>query len=475
MFFAGITLAAALPASADPLLDAALDLDSQGLTVTSSSAAQWEASTSGAHDGVDVGVSPVIGDDESTSFELVLIGPDTVSFWWRVSSEPTFDTLSVSVNGIVEEVISGETQWEERVINLPAGFHTVRWTYAKDFESEPGPQQDRAWVDEIRVASKFLPTVEYPETIGVYVGEPVDIEPLVIGNATAFNLVGDLPAGLQFDVSTGRIFGRATTGADVMVSVTADSPNGTTAPVEIGIQVLDLGEGVEAPVSGWTWEGDAPWFTQTTHSFDGVDAVQSGAIGPGQSSQLNLPVTGPSVVRFRWRVDSEGEFDKLAFLLDGEVVQEISDFVDWERRAFEVPAGEHVISWRYQKDALNDEGEDAAWLDDLEIIDSLDPDGDGLCTILEVCLGLDAERPSIDAFKLPIETDGRLSWEVELGPDVFGLGPVIEISYDLKTWSATPLTLLPDSGDATRIAVVETVPNLSPYKFVRLRAAGPDS
>ena len=84
-------------------LQDAVDLDLQSLETSSST---WTCETGGSHDGVDVAISPPIGDDESAGFEVTIVGPDTVSFWWKVSSEaelegmPT-DELRVSIGSTI--------------------------------------------------------------------------------------------------------------------------------------------------------------------------------------------------------------------------------------------------------------------------------------------------------------------------------------------------------------------------------------
>ena len=102
--------------------------------------------------------------------------------------------------------------------------------------------------------------------------------------------------------------------------------------------------------------------------------------------------------------------------------------------------------------------------DDVEIID-----GDGLPSLVETCLGLDWKQPSTDTLQLPTETEGRLSWQSAKGTDIEGIFPIIEISYDLETWSDIPLDILNDT--ASGLMVREPTMSASPQKFIRLRAS----
>jgi sulfatase modifying factor 1 len=88
-------------------------------------------------------------DGQSTFREYIVTGPAVVDFWWKVSSEQGFDFFSYSLNGVQQQAISGEVDWTYRTLTLPAGNHTIRWTYAKDESGAIG--QDAGWLDEFAV------------------------------------------------------------------------------------------------------------------------------------------------------------------------------------------------------------------------------------------------------------------------------------------------------------------------------------
>ena len=93
--------------------------------------------------------------------------------------------------------------------------------------------------------------------------------------------------------------------------------------------------------------------------------------------------TGTGSVRFKVRTSTEADYDELVFLIDGEEKLRLSGENSWiDSGAFAVTAGLHTFEWRYSKDGGTSTGEDAVWLDDIEI--PLDTDGDGL---------LDSEDP----------------------------------------------------------------------------------
>jgi hypothetical protein len=128
----------------------AIDLPSS--TVTSDGTAPWTPVTAGSltFDGSDSAASGKITHSQTTSMKLTMAGPRKLSFRWKVSSEAGKDKLSLVVDNVVLESISGETAWDLRTIALSAGNHQVEWRYSKDASMSAG--LDAGWVDTVSVA-----------------------------------------------------------------------------------------------------------------------------------------------------------------------------------------------------------------------------------------------------------------------------------------------------------------------------------
>ena len=92
--------------------------------------------------------SGVIGDNGVTMLRSVITGPGLLQFRWRVSSEPGYDWLSFSFNGWEQLLISGTSGWLEQAWLLPAGTHTLLWTYSKD--GSVRANNDAGYLDNLR-------------------------------------------------------------------------------------------------------------------------------------------------------------------------------------------------------------------------------------------------------------------------------------------------------------------------------------
>ncbi|MEZ5275951.1 MAG: Ig domain-containing protein [Opitutaceae bacterium] len=109
-------------------------------------------------------ISGAVGDGVASSLQASFTGPLKLSFFWKVSSEAGKDFFRVRVDGVAVAGISGEQNWREQSIDVPAGLHTVRWAYEKDGSGSGGA--DRGWLDHLVI----LPP-EAGVFAGTYLGE----------------------------------------------------------------------------------------------------------------------------------------------------------------------------------------------------------------------------------------------------------------------------------------------------------------
>ncbi len=140
-------------------------LDTPGRTWTTGGDLPWSGflAPSPNRDGVDAAASGSIGDNQSSWVETVVTGPLEVKFWWKISAEYQYDTLSFTVNGTqVGTSISWEQDWIQVTHTVGAGQHTLRWTYARD--STGGGGQNKAWLDSFTTVVPPI-TVALPEAL----------------------------------------------------------------------------------------------------------------------------------------------------------------------------------------------------------------------------------------------------------------------------------------------------------------------
>ena len=122
-------------------------LDTTNLTWTVSGNAGWKGQNLVTHDGVDAAASGTISANQTSSVSTVVVGPGTLTFWWRVSSEASFDYLRFYRAGALQASISGEVAWAQRSYTLPSGSQTLLWRYTKDGSVNSG--QDKGWLDQV--------------------------------------------------------------------------------------------------------------------------------------------------------------------------------------------------------------------------------------------------------------------------------------------------------------------------------------
>ena len=92
--------------------------------------------------------SGALGGSQSAWLQTTVVGPGTLSFNWKVSSEADCDFLEVFVDDVLQPgTISGEVDWQQKNISIPAGSHIIKWIYSKD--AYVGMGSDCGWVDKV--------------------------------------------------------------------------------------------------------------------------------------------------------------------------------------------------------------------------------------------------------------------------------------------------------------------------------------
>ncbi len=134
-------------------------------------------------------------------------------------------------------------------------------------------------------------------------------------------------------------------------------------------KVWVIGDTMGKPDHGFTTsgDGDAGWTRVTDTTAPNGEAMKSGAITHEQSSVLSTTVMGPGTLSFSWRTsceqDDEYEWDHAELAVDGVVKLRLNGVTGWTAASTEITGdGEHTVEWRYVKDDVESEGEDAAWV-----------------------------------------------------------------------------------------------------------------
>ena len=137
-----------LPSPA-PGLARALDTEASDIIWQTDGNAIWFEQTAETNYGPSVAQAGLIADSQTSWVGANLLGPGTVQFVWKASSETDNDILRVLVNNspVSGCEISGDTQWTTRTLSLSAGNNMVKWEYGKN--AAVSLFQDTVWLDHV--------------------------------------------------------------------------------------------------------------------------------------------------------------------------------------------------------------------------------------------------------------------------------------------------------------------------------------
>lgn len=116
---------------------------------TNSSSVPWTIVTTSPYEGYYCARSGAIGNSATTRLSITDTATvaDTISFYYKVSSEEDYDKLIFKIDGQTKDEWSGTVAWSRAAYPVEAGVHTYQWIYSKDYWGTGG--QDRAFIDFI--------------------------------------------------------------------------------------------------------------------------------------------------------------------------------------------------------------------------------------------------------------------------------------------------------------------------------------
>jgi hypothetical protein len=259
------------PLSVLTLADA---VDNSNLIWTSGGNSPWVNQTNTIHSGPSAAKSGAITDAQQSWLQTTVVGPARVSFWWKVSSENSYDILSFQIGGVEQANISGKIEWKQVSFLVPSGPQTLRWLYAKDVSDSVG--QDAGWVDEISVV--YAPSIAVqPSSQTLVAGSPLSLGATISGTSPfAFQWQRD---GQDITTATNQVLSVPNIQAAEAGAYTLRVSNSaaTVTSVVATITVLIPPKIIQEPASY--------------------------SISPGQNLELTVNATGQGLLGYQWKLN----------------------------------------------------------------------------------------------------------------------------------------------------------------------------
>lgn len=149
--------------------------------------ADWSITDADFYEGMYSAKSGLITDNQTTELELIyeVYAEDTLSFWYKVSSENNYDYLRFYIDGSLQDEWAGEVGWAEAIYVVDAGIHTFKWTYEKDVSIAGG--LDAGWVDYITFPPMEIESVISSDTTVICENDFVYFADASVGPVTTWN------------------------------------------------------------------------------------------------------------------------------------------------------------------------------------------------------------------------------------------------------------------------------------------------
>jgi hypothetical protein len=206
----------------------------------------WVVVNTGAYEGAYAARSGAITHSQTSKLSIAVqvSSPGTLSFYYKVSSEASWDALKFSIDGVKKNEWSGEVAWTQTSYAIAAGTHTFLWSYEKDGSMSSGA--DKAWIDLVSFPPMNSPLDITTQTLpdgkaGVAYSQQLNA---VGGKApyTWSDLNGDLGStGLTLS-SSGLLSGTPTTPGQIDFTARAQDQQSSSADKAFSFYILMCGD-----------------------------------------------------------------------------------------------------------------------------------------------------------------------------------------------------------------------------------------
>ncbi len=240
----------------------------------------------------------------STTLETTrnLTAPGDLSFWYKVSSESSYDYLKFYIDGTVQNQWSGTVDWTQATYTLAAGTRVLKWEYMKDGSVDSG--SDCAWVDDIIFPASTSPSSFYPpRNLSAVAGNGyvnLTWQAPLTGTPTGYRIYRD---GSLLTTVTGLSYAdnavvNETTYSYYLIAVysggTSDPSNTVNAmPTAIVPTEVIIGTGTSS--NGTTTACPINQYYRSLHGqsvYTAAELTAAGVIGPINITQIGFNITG---------------------------------------------------------------------------------------------------------------------------------------------------------------------------------------
>ena len=182
---------------------------------TNNLTAPWRIVTESPYEGQYCVKSGSIGNNSTTALILTheAGSNDTISFYYKVSSEANWDKLFFYIDNQEKNNWSGNVSWTKAAYPVSEGRHTYKWSYTKDSSQSSG--SDCAWIDFVSLPAARVMAGTAGNDVTVCEGD----EAQIVGYAMHYN-------NLQWTTSGDGTFDNATIYTPIYTPGNQDIDNG---------------------------------------------------------------------------------------------------------------------------------------------------------------------------------------------------------------------------------------------------------
>jgi len=287
-----VTMDGNLEISASYTVPLAVALDNAALIWTAPDGPAWFGELDVSHDNISAGQSASLPGAGHSALGTTVTGPGIVGFWWQAQSNPQFNWLAFSIDGVEMVRISGSTGWTQQFFAIASGDHTLAWTYVKTAPAVGDADAGR--VDEVTFVAAGASTLSMPLAVGITSNGAV-----LTGAVT---LTGP-DTVVHFEYGTTTNYGTSTPSQDLGLGTSSSSIHAAIGGLNPNTQYYWRIVSVAGGQTYYWWQQQTFTTTQAPPSVTTLPATAPASDSATLNASVN-PNGGTAYVRFDYGLDT---------------------------------------------------------------------------------------------------------------------------------------------------------------------------
>ena len=133
-----------------------------------------------------------------------------------------------------------------------------------------------------------------------------------------------------------------------------------------GSEIVEPFETGDFSLFDWQLDPTYPWVIDSQHAYEGQYCMKSGnqqVLSSSSTMEVTVNIPSDGIMSFFGKISCESSWDYGYFYIDGVQRGSYTGESNWSEKVFDITAGDHTFTWKYEEDFMISSGDDCFYVD----------------------------------------------------------------------------------------------------------------